>query len=457
MATINFLIRSTTKKNDPFTARLQFYNPNKITEINKYGLDFVEAKTRIYVFTPEEVKASSLLDGKKYWKDYKKHKGSDSNVKTRIERIYNEQNDLRNYILEKYELSYSDGSFPTKEFLVSTINEYYSVLSRNEDRKKNLEKPNDLTWHFDNYIKVKGIELQERTLMKLDNTKKIILDFEKFQSSIKGYSYKILIPEVDEILRYDLNKYLSKTKLYSRNTIAKTIKIIRTICNYSTRYGILLSPMYADFTMAYDDTDIIFLSFNEIQQIKKSKDIPKDLEDARKWLYLSCFLGQRVSDFMRFNSKMIRKEGQSFFIDFTQEKTNKKMSLLIHPEVLKFLQENNMEFPPAIGEQLYNDQIKQVCRLAKINEKIEGSVLTEIKKGIWRKKSGIYEKWELIGSHIGRKSYCTNFYGKLPISLILEVSGHTEERTLRSYIGKKDNTNSELIYNYYQNIDITKD
>ncbi|WP_312752158.1 phage integrase SAM-like domain-containing protein [Epilithonimonas hominis] len=458
MATINFLLRSTVKKNDPFTARLQFYNPSKITDINKFGLDFIEAKTEIFVFTPEEVSQNNLIDGKKYWNEFKKYKGSNIEVKTRIERIISDQTDLRNFILNKYDDAFPEGSssLPTKVFLESVVKEYYSDKIRDEERKKNAQKPKDLIWHFDNYIRLKNDDLKGRTLMKLENTKKILIEFEKYQSSKKGYNYKILIPDVDEDLKYDLNNYLKNIKLYSRNTIAKTIKVIRTICNFSTRYGIQLSLTYDDFTMAYDETDVIFLSFKELQSIKNTK-VSEELVNAKNWLYLSSFLGQRVSDFMRFNSKMIRKEGKSIYIDFTQEKTNKKMALLAHPEVVKMLQENNMKFPDPIDELTYNEQIKEVCRIAGITEKVRGSILKEVKKGVWRKVVGTYSKYLLIGSHIGRKSYCSNFYGKIPTALILEVSGHTEERTLMSYIGKKDSTNSELIYNYYQNIDITED
>ena len=48
MASVNFLLRS-SKVNDPFTARLQFNNPLKVSEKNPFGLDFVESKTDIYV------------------------------------------------------------------------------------------------------------------------------------------------------------------------------------------------------------------------------------------------------------------------------------------------------------------------------------------------------------------------------------------------------------------------
>lgn len=456
MASVNFLSRS-SKQNECFTARLQFFQNDVLT--------FVEAKTEIYVFSPEEVLENPMLNGKKFWTKYKKYKGTDLHIKNIIVRTLNDQDNIRKHILNKYDAGKFfdlEGSkkipseIPTKIWLQSVVKEYYNDLKKREDLAALADTPLEILWHFDNYIKLKGKRLADRTILKLKDTKKILKEFEAFQSSIKGYDVKYSVKDVNPEFQYDLEKYLSENKNYSHNTIAKTIKILRTICIYSRNYGIMLDARFELVKLAYEETDIVYLSFSELEKIK-NKEMPAHLEDARDWLYISCFLGQRISDFMKFNSKMLRKENEDYFIDFIQEKTNKKIALLLHPAVIEILKKRNMEFPQAILDQDYNEQIKEVCEIAEITENIEGSILTEVKENVWRKVKGIYPKCKLIGSHIGRKSYCTNFYSKIPTSLILEVSGHSEERTLLAYIGKKDNTNAKMIKNYYSNIDITKD
>ncbi|MCJ8498550.1 site-specific integrase [Chryseobacterium salipaludis] len=455
MASVNFLLRSLTKKNAPFTARLQFYNQEKETAKNPRGLDFVEAHTEIYVFNPDEVKESPLLDGRRYWKELKAYKGADLQIKERISRIKQQQEDVRAFILEKFEEAFTE-SLPDKKWLQSVVNEFYSDQRKAAANEKAKNKPQDLLWHFENYINIKGRDLQPRTVLKLHDVKNILTAFEAHQTAKKGFTYKILIPEVDEELKRDLVAYLEDVQHYSPNTVAKVIKVTRTICNYATRYGIQLSLRYCDFIKPYTDKDVVYLSFSEIEKIKNTN-VPEPLQNAATWLYLSCFLGQRVSDFMRFNKSMISRENGNYFIDFVQEKTGKKMHLLLHPAVLEVLQTNDMNFPARIDETTYNEKIKEVCKLAGITEKITGTLLTEVKPGVWRRIAGQHPKYKLIGSHIGRKSYCTNFYGKIPTPLILEVSGHTEERTLLQYIGKKDNTNSKMISDLYGSIDYTKD
>lgn len=457
MASVNFLLRS-TKKNDPFTVRLQFNNPEKISDKNPFGLDFVETKTEIYVYTPDEVLESPLFDGKKFWSKYKKYKGKDLHIMNTIVRALNNQKELRDYIISNYEADFKNEENPNKAWLTSTVKKYYDELKKKEDKDNLSETPVSLIWHFENYIKLKRHEIRRGTILKLENTKNIIFDFQKYQSSIKGYNVNYSVSEVNPEFMYHLEEYLKDIKLFSHNTIVKTIKIIRTICNFSRNYGMVLHPMYDLVKKPYEDTDIVYLSFSELKTIKNCDKIPTYLEDARDWLYISCFLGQRISDFMKFTKNMIRKDGEDFFIDFTQVKTDKKISLPLHPEVIDILQKRDMDFPDSIVDQIYNKQIKEVCKLAGIDEMTNGTVLKKVKEdGTWRYVKGKYEKWELIGSHTGRKSYCTNFYSKMPTSLILEVSGHTEERTLLAYIGKKDNTNAKLITNFYANIDITQD
>ena len=54
-----------------------------------------------------------------------------------------------------------------------------------------------------------------------------------------------------------------------------------------------------------------------------------------------------------------------------------------------------------------------------------------------RKATGKYPKFELITSHIGRRSFATNHYGKFTNHVIMQVTGHQTERQFLDYIGKR--------------------
>ena len=89
--------------------------------------------------------------------------------------------------------------------------------------------------------------------------------------------------------------------------------------------------------------------------------------------------------------------------------------------------------------------------MAQINEKIEGKVATVTDLGV-RKVTGVYPKWQLITSHVGRRSFATNFYGKLPTSYIKDITGHGTEAMLLKYIGKTSKDTAVEAYDLMLNL-----
>ncbi|EAR11712.1 hypothetical protein PI23P_00870 [Polaribacter irgensii 23-P] len=85
-----------------------------------------------------------------------------------------------------------------------------------------------------------------------------------------------------------------------------------------------------------------------------------------------------------------------------------------------------------------------------MNEEVNGSKSIKLKKGVWRKVKDDYKKHELVSSHIMRRSFSTNHYGKLPTPLIMAVTGHTTEKMFLNYIGKTANDNAETLNKFWQ-------
>ena len=129
-------------------------------------------------------------------------------------------------------------------------------------------------------------------------------------------------------------------------------------------------------------------------------------------------------------------------------KTNKIMTVPLSKKVLEILKKRGGNFPYSISDQKYNDYIKDVCKLAEIDEKVKGSII-EVTKKEKRKKSGTYEKWELVSSHIGRRSFATNNYGKIPTSLLISATGHSTEKMFLEYIGKSDTQKALQLAEYF--------
>ena len=133
-------------------------------------------------------------------------------------------------------------------------------------------------------------------------------------------------------------------------------------------------------------------------------------------------------------------------IEFTQVKTDKIMTIPLHRKIMEILKKYNGDFPKKISDQKYNEHIKKVCKAAKIEELINGVKFDPITK---KKVEKLYEKCELVSSHIGRRSFASNNYGIIPTSFLMYVTGHTTEGMFLTYIGKSNKDIAMELTNYF--------
>ena len=58
----------------------------------------------------------------------------------------------------------------------------------------------------------------------------------------------------------------------------------------------------------------------------------------------------------------------------------------------------------------------------------------------WKRKR-LYPnpKYDLISSHDLRRSFATNYFGKIETPILMQITGHSKESTFLSYIGSQVN------------------
>lgn len=304
--------------------------------------------------------------------------------------------------------------------------------------------PDDFIEYCDIFIEQKKNSISKDYIVKVNSIKKIIADFLEYNKE------KILkISDIDIQFGSELENFCLEIKGYSKNYIEKNLKFIKTIAYHSEMNGIALNHQIRKIKYKGEKTVFQILNLEELDKIEKCQISDKLLDEVRDWLIISVFSGQRISDFMKFTSEMItsfddKKGKKVYFIDFIQEKTKKQIHLPLHPKILKILEKRGFEFPPKITEQKYNELIKEVCRRAKIDEICYGG-----KNINERKVMDYYPKYELITSHIGRRSFATNNYGIIPTPLLMVATGHSTENMFLKYIGKIDNQQANALANYF--------
>ncbi len=286
--------------------------------------------------------------------------------------------------------------------------------------------PTKLIEYFDYYALHKKNAIGTSTYKRNNVYKRLV---ERFETDAKK---EYFIKDVNADFKLNFELYCQKEG-YAPNTIARSIKFIKTICYHARNNGIETHFQLNSIAAKLQKVDKIYLTVAEIAKIEKKLFDVDYLQNAKEWLIISCETGQRVSDFMRFKKENIRYQGKVPLIEFTQVKTGKKMAIPLSKKVMSILKKHKGDFPRQISDQRYNEYIKKVCELAGLKEKVKGSKLDIETK---RKESGMFPKYELVTSHIGRRSFATNNYGRIPTSLLINVTGHATESMFLEYIGK---------------------
>lgn len=418
MATIQFLYRSKKEKS---TLTLRLFN--RIKQKNT----FVECKTNVEVT-------------KLYWDKHHNGKPKEIDIRNKVIEVKAELNLIENHIQQMVNLV--TPSNITKEWLRQQMDDFY------HPKTNNIKVPHALVDYIDFYIEYRKHELKPTSVKK---HKTIKHKLERLQQHRKRV---IFINEVDESFKKELESYY-KNEQYSQNTLQREFKFIKSYCVHARYLGIETSPQLDKLSFKEEKVEKNYLSFEEIKIIESIEDdkLTDSLKNARDWLIISCFTGQRISDFMKFTQKEITLDDGDFYIDFTQKKTKKEMSIATHPKVLAILEKRNGEFPYPLSDQKYNKYIKKICKIADLNQPTKGKLLQETTVGSkkYRKKEGIYEKWKLVSSHIGRRSFATNHFGIIPISFMMNITGHSTEREFLNYIGKSSKAIAKETFAYFRN------
>ncbi|MFV0304642.1 MAG: phage integrase SAM-like domain-containing protein [Moheibacter sp.] len=298
--------------------------------------------------------------------------------------------------------------------------------------------PNDIVDYIDFYVESKGVNISDSLKSKVKTIKKILDGLKK-----KNRISSLLIENINVEFQNEFEKYCLSLN-YAPNYTSRNLKFIKTICYHAEANGIKIHSQLKSLRLKTEKTDIIYLTFDELDIIENTP-LPHDyLENAKDWLIISCFTGQRVSDFLNFTKDKIRIEKGKSIIEFTQKKTQKLIAIPLHKRVQKILDKRDGDFPRKISSQKYNTYIKEVCEIAGINEVISGG-----KQINQRKVKGKYPKFELISTHVGRRSFASNFFGEIPNQYLMAATGHSTERMFLKYIGKTSTEQSLALAEYF--------
>ncbi|MCY2685942.1 phage integrase SAM-like domain-containing protein [Salinimicrobium sp. TH3] len=436
MATVKYIIRG---KEDPVTIYLRFIHGRKHDYTKSTG-KIVNLSNCILSGSG---KKSPILEG------VKRNSPEMKNLNRRLR-------DLKNQIIDRYDEATPD--MISGEWLQKQIDTFNGKSCPGEETKSDL-----LVDAIQSVIDTAG--MRENSKGGLGLSKNRVDSYNNLLKIIKSYegNKNLKVQDVNIKFGKDFLEWMLKKRNYSESYAKKKIDDLKTVCADAEIQGLTVSPQLKKVKGGKSKNEfILYLTPQELNKIEKTPIASQSLKNVRKWLLLGCNLGQRGQDLLNLtDDNFVTRHGLEV-IELKQQKTGKQVTIPVLPVTKEILKEG---LPYNISLQKFNSLLKDLCKEAGINEVIPGTKIEMVdkdgkvipkdekgkrkQKGEKRKVRGSFPKWQLMSSHVCRRSFATNTYGKLPTPLIMQITAHSTEKMFLGYIGKSSMDYAQQIADFY--------
>jgi site-specific recombinase XerD len=237
-------------------------------------------------------------------------------------------------------------------------------------------------------------------------------------------------------------------KSYSTNYTGKNIKVLKSILNEAAKHGYNKKTDFDTFKKPQENVDKIYLNKSDLEKIRTC--ILEPHHDRIRDIFLfSCNTGLRHSDYSKFDSDKhlvtrYHDTGEAYrVIVITTQKTGEKVEIPTNSLVESILAKYKDVLPKVNVIQDINDAIKEIGKLAGVTD----DVIVTAKIGNTRTETK-YAKYQLITTHTGRRSFCTNAFKEgAPVANLMKITGHQSEAMFFKYLKIDSQENALLLTN----------
>tara|TARA_B100000768_G_scaffold127486_1_gene118123 strand:+ start:35840 stop:37210 length:1371 start_codon:yes stop_codon:yes gene_type:complete len=366
--------------------------------------------------------------------------------------------DLKKYVEDQLYIYEAEGTFVTKELCKSIVTDFGKASVNAKKEVNNF----DIMEHLNDFIQQckSGYILTEEESIYSENGIKKFITFRNHLSEYIRQKGTIRPPQINKKLFRDfqifLGNYTNKKgtkKTLINNTVNKNIAMFKTFLNRyvidEEQLNITLRNYKSDAVKRLKDDKkgkvLTYLDIGEIQRLYNY-----DLSDREpvyeivrdQWVFIALTCGVRIEDYLdldkRHNIININEDGKDILcLSFYQSKTDGKVVAPIGKIGKAILKKYNGNLPK-VGVTVSNKNIKKICRWAGIDSRVYA-------KKIKGKPVRSFKKYELVGNHTARRSFCTNSYlaGDSEYK-IMQISGHKEREAFFGYIGTTKEENAKM-------------
>ncbi len=246
------------------------------------------------------------------------------------------------------------------------------------------------------------------------------------QSFAKAYGLQLTFERIDSMFFEKFTRYLINVAGLNNNSTWNVIKNLKVFLKGAEKEGLTTNTAYREFSVQPYQPALIYLTQDELSKLHTLDlaDSPR-LDHARNLFLLQCYTGLRYSDLAQLRPEHITPEGIRIFM----VKTGDSLTVPLSRPAREIL----AKFPDCrirvITNQKLNNYVKELAKLAEINTPWQ---LVEF-RGTQRVERTA-PKYELIGTHTGRRTFVTLSLEKgIRPETLMKITGHKNLKTLYRY------------------------
>jgi hypothetical protein len=294
-----------------------------------------------------------------------------------------------------------------------------------------------------------------------------IVNYRKFAGRIRDYQLEtkniidLMETTNDDVINF-VSYFIHKKKadgspFYAFNTLSDIRKSIKLFIRKAKIEDSL--PVPADligkrFTNSWEREEDPYLTFKQLDQIRNLA-IPEEkqyLRKVRDMFLIGCNAGTSFVDLVNLHH-IYKTTSDGFQFRYTRSKTNKTISVPVKRKYVIDIYKNHGErFDFNISEQKFNKYLREVCKLAGLDEPSEKKTRDPITGNKFEVKAkavhfdtltgkevivnDTLRLWQRISSKCMRKTFASNEVReyRTEFNVLREYTGHSDDKTLKTYI-----------------------
>lgn len=250
--------------------------------------------------------------------------------------------------------------------------------------------------------------------------------YRNIKNKLYSFNPKLTFSDITEDMLHRWVGHLYDEYGMSTNTVARSIKFVNTFMKETMKRGYHNNDVCQHFSIKSVEITLPYLDKEEIERIYKTKGKLPHLENARLLLLKGCYTGQRFSDWDKIQPDRVMSINNADYINLSQNKTKHPVLLPLHPKLYKVIHTPHDQ----ISLQKFNDYIKVYCKDIGLDQAFIKNTYKQNKP-----QQKVYKKYELVSSHIGRRSFaCNSILEGINDTLIMKVGGWKSYSSFKRYV-----------------------